>query len=447
MVISSKSASPQKNSIAVLDGVRAVACLLVIVYHIHYLISLDYNLTDAVGKPATNLLLSGWSGVTLFFVLSGFLLFMPYVKAVIWKDEWPSARLFYLKRMLRILPGYYLALFALILLTNPEYLRFDHLKLFGVFLGLLMDAPATHMKINGPFWTLAVEWQYYLILPWLALIFGWFARGGKTPGLRLRRLVYCLAAMILWGIITRYIGRYYFTFHPYDSFLVSRQVMNKFLLFTYGTTGKYYEDFGVGMLLCTIYIYTRSASPDHPWSRFIHRYSGWFWGAGILILLFLSIRSAFPMFSSLGLSLAEHNGLNEFSYSVGFGLCILVLLHGPGSFRHLLDGPKMRWVGMISYSLYIWHIPIFSFLRVRILPLLPHQPMLVYALYWLVAALIIFPFCYLVYRFVERPWMDIGRRMRIKSIFVRARPPVPPIEEKSAEKDARLSMEPLRESV
>jgi peptidoglycan/LPS O-acetylase OafA/YrhL len=404
----------QKNTIAVLDGVRAVACLLVIVYHIYYLLSLDYPLNNIAGPPLTAVLLSGWSGVTLFFVLSGFLLFLPYAQAIIWQEKWPSARQFYLRRMLRILPGYYFALLLLILLLHPEYLQPENLKNFAIFLALLMDAPATHLKINGPFWTLAVEWQYYLILPWVALGTGWIAGRGKTPEQRLLYVICCLAVFMLWGIGTRYIGRYYFTFHPNDTFLVERPVMDKFLLFTYGTTGKYYEDFSVGMLLSTLYIYTRNAAPDHALSRWFYRYRVWLLSAGLLWLLFLSVRRIFPALSFLGGAFGQFNWLCEVSYAVGFGLCITALLYGPSLSRTALELMPMRWLGAISYSLYIWHIPFFNFLREKILPSFAQNFYLDALLYWLMALLVIIPFCYLVYRLIEQPWMRVGRKQEKK---------------------------------
>ena len=67
----------QKNNIAVLDGVRAVACLSVIAYHIYKFTLLSHIWGWDIGPFASSVAMMGWSGVTLFFVLSGFLLFMP----------------------------------------------------------------------------------------------------------------------------------------------------------------------------------------------------------------------------------------------------------------------------------------------------------------------------------------------------------------------------------
>ncbi len=143
---------PQKGNIGVLDGVRAIACLNVIAYHIN-----RFTLVSHVWKPeilplASSIAMMGWSGVTLFFILSGFLLFLPYAKAILFDADWPSMRVFYTRRALRILPGYYVALFLLIFLTQPQYLQIDHIQQLGLFLVLFMDSSArTYQSIDGPF--------------------------------------------------------------------------------------------------------------------------------------------------------------------------------------------------------------------------------------------------------------------------------------------------------
>src|SRR5579859_666415 len=180
-----------KNTIAALDGVRGLAILFVISFHITYMTG--EQVLDWRTNPLTmSILTAGGTGVTLFFVLSGFLLFMPYAKALLFAGRWPLARTFYLRRVLRIWPGYYFSLFALIVLTQRAYflpanlsnpgqffnflldgsqpLHAPNLGDLGLFLTFLMDSSAqTFRQLNGPYWTLAVEWQFYMLLPLLAL--------------------------------------------------------------------------------------------------------------------------------------------------------------------------------------------------------------------------------------------------------------------------------------
>ncbi len=351
--------------------------------------------------------MSGYSGVTLFFVLSGFLLFMPYAKALLGDNSWPSTRTFYLRRALRILPGYYVSLCLLIVLAHPEYLQPEHWKDTGLFLTFLMDStPATYQQINGPFWTLAVEWQFYMLLPLLAPGFSYLVRRGKSPKQRLWLLVICLLGMIIWGIGTRYVGRYY-TLNPNETLLVPRPVLDGILLFTYGMAGKFFEVFAIGMLVSSCYVFSQQMGPEHSMSTSIHRYSLWLWGIGVLWLFFMAVWVAFPVFSFLQPHLGPHYWLSEFAYALGFGMCITAILFGPVGLQRLFEWNLLRWLGTLSYSLYIWHLPILLFFKDRIISSVQSWDFShVYALYWLCVLCLIIPFAYVFYRRIEHPWIQ-----------------------------------------
>ena len=151
-------ANPPDGRIAPLDGLRAVAVLMVVVYHA--------TVFERGGGPFSAALLKaarfGWSGVDLFFVLSGFLI------TGILRDERGAEnyfRAFYSRRFLRIFPLYYLSLAALVLLYRvpPSESTWYWLYLSNVKATLdgWPAAPLSH------FWSLAVEEQYYLVWPLL----------------------------------------------------------------------------------------------------------------------------------------------------------------------------------------------------------------------------------------------------------------------------------------
>src|SRR5690348_11900504 len=103
-----------RPTLPALDGLRGLAIALVLWYH---LMDPRVLLGKAAPLPLYGLLGSGFSGVFLFFVLSGFLLFLPYARALLSGESWPAAREFYRRRALRILPAYYVSL-AFVLLTQ-----------------------------------------------------------------------------------------------------------------------------------------------------------------------------------------------------------------------------------------------------------------------------------------------------------------------------------------
>ena len=153
-----------------LDGLRGIAVLYVFLYHY------------GGGQHAHNILLRGigfacsvgWTGVTLFFLLSGFL-----ITGLLWdaKGEPHWFRNFYLRRALRIWPLYYGTLFLVLLWPLLDH-RYDFHKVAGAVLihaAYLQNVPTYNWRVkqvNLPFWlehywTLAVEEQFYLLWPML----------------------------------------------------------------------------------------------------------------------------------------------------------------------------------------------------------------------------------------------------------------------------------------
>src|SRR5690242_15134137 len=99
---------PRRQTLPALDGIRALAILLVLWHHL-YLVGLASHL-DVGPDWLRALSAMAASGVFLFFPLSGFLLFLPYARALLARQPWPRTRQFYLRRALRILPVYLVAL-------------------------------------------------------------------------------------------------------------------------------------------------------------------------------------------------------------------------------------------------------------------------------------------------------------------------------------------------
>ena len=408
----------KKNTIPVLDGVRAIACLMVIWFHI-YRVPRDLHVWNT--QPSDHLLLNsflffGKYGVTLFFVLSGFLLFMPFAKALLFEKTWPGIRQFYLRRVFRILPAYYLSLILIVLVSQRQYLQPQHWKELGLFFVFFMDSSQTTFKqLNAPFWTLAIEWQYYMLLPVLALgmrLIVWRVK----QNYRLPTTAGCLLVLIAWGLFLRYFGTY-FSLHPSETFLVPRSILNGILFFTYGMSGKYLEDFAVGMLLSLSFVYAQHHSISPKVRTTLQKLSPWFWGAGLLCLPVMVLWSynqryvnTWPLFSS-PIFLRNNYLVGELCISLSFGLCVLALLFGPAWLKRPLEWFPLRWLGMISFSLYMWHLPLLLVFIRWGQPLLkgwlPEQS---YGVYWLWVLVVIIPFCFLFFKWVEKPGMKLGER-------------------------------------
>jgi peptidoglycan/LPS O-acetylase OafA/YrhL len=185
-----------------LDGLRAFAILLVFAQH--------YFLTFY--KPY---LQWGWTGVDIFFVLSGFL-----ITGILFdtRNDAHRFRVFYIRRSLRIFPLYY-GIFAVVLLLTPvlhwawssvwvlwpiylgNYDRFLNVHAFFLNHGLidnLFSPVAGYAIYFGHFWSLCVEEQFYLVWPFVVFLL--------RDRVRLRNL--CVAVVILMPFIRLIVGHF-----------------------------------------------------------------------------------------------------------------------------------------------------------------------------------------------------------------------------------------------
>jgi peptidoglycan/LPS O-acetylase OafA/YrhL len=142
-----------------LDGLRGVAIIMVVLAHLHFTSRFYYDV-----------IFNGKLGVLIFFVLSGFLITTLCIKEkVITKNI--SLKNFYLRRALRIFPVAYLFIFVLILLNYFFNLNISYINILGAAF-YLMNFSFYFRKHHfswhtAHFWSLAVEEQFYLIIPFI----------------------------------------------------------------------------------------------------------------------------------------------------------------------------------------------------------------------------------------------------------------------------------------
>jgi peptidoglycan/LPS O-acetylase OafA/YrhL len=152
-----------------LDGLRGLAILAVLVFHY------AGSLTQRVHGSAAGLFASfvgfGWTGVDLFFVLSGFL-----ITGILYdgRNKLDYYRSFYIRRALRIFPAFYLLMAIYLGLTPFLHLHWElgHL-FFLVYLGYPAALIWQSLQVVSPFivvvhlWSLCAEEQFYLVWPWI----------------------------------------------------------------------------------------------------------------------------------------------------------------------------------------------------------------------------------------------------------------------------------------
>ncbi len=163
----SASAVKRGGHVLELDGIRAFAIWLVLAAHLLFTQPATAAGTDFIPRALAAILAHGWLGVDLFFVLSGFLItgILLRTKGL---GRGKYFRRFYLRRVLRILPLYFVVLVILFAAFRGQYAAyFAFCALLSANLSGLASVPVPDAA--GPFWSLAVEEQFYLFWPWLVL--------------------------------------------------------------------------------------------------------------------------------------------------------------------------------------------------------------------------------------------------------------------------------------
>jgi peptidoglycan/LPS O-acetylase OafA/YrhL len=157
-----------------LDGLRALSCVAVVIYHLQLVSGIGFGPLDPLVKGGT-------TGVWVFFALSAYLLYKPFLQRSV------DLRSFAIKRIARIVPGYYAALIGLAILTGTQ-LPVEHPLLF-IGMAASYDIPLRGFLGNA--WTLSAEILFYLTLPLIA----WLARGREVAVLGALAMASMVAAI------------------------------------------------------------------------------------------------------------------------------------------------------------------------------------------------------------------------------------------------------------
>jgi len=364
-----------------LESLRGIAILLVFWFHVEGILFLPYRRPQVVDLPWQALIRAGHTGVSLFFVLSAFLLSLPF-----WREPsggpYLSIARYGRRRALRILPLYWFAVAVGAVLSAGAFADLGRAIPHALFLSSVAGWWTPLYPYSGVWWSLATEVQFYLLLPLLLLCRRW--RHGGALGLALLAAVVVVHGLFLAGVIgaRSQAGQVQLA----DS-IIGRA-----------------PQFLIGGAAAWLYLRTRGALPAAP---------TWWRNGGADLALFGALTAL-----ALELEWVMAGGLEHF-VTVPFqawhileallwATVLLLVLVAPLRTKRVWANPVLEWLGLLSYSIYMWHLPIAWHVVIG----LRHSGVPVpagWSALGLVAALLIASLCLglsmLTYRFIERPFL------------------------------------------
>jgi peptidoglycan/LPS O-acetylase OafA/YrhL len=321
-----------------LDGLRACAALSVVVYHLS-------ELTGRTGPGIAGAVMSQFkSGVPVFFVISGFVLYLPFARAI--RDGRPRPRLgsYARRRALRILPAYWVALSLwLAVLVAATGLRpsFDWLSYYSLS---QIYSLRTMSGGLGPAWSICVELSFYALLP----VFAWAMSRLSRPRDQL--------AVIAGGALASVALRIAVSGSAFGRVPIARAVLATSL-------PTMFDWFAAGLALAVI-----AAEWQTDPARFgrilrAAQRPGLCWlAAGVLLGAAVPIQGG-DVFPSLD-SVAAHvmTGLAGGCLLLPLAAPAELMAHGSRVLR-LLSSPAMVWLGTVSYGIFLFNVPVIAVAR------------------------------------------------------------------------------------
>jgi peptidoglycan/LPS O-acetylase OafA/YrhL len=276
----------------------------------------------------------GWAGVPIFFVLSGFLLGLPFAEWQAGVRERPELGRYLFRRVMRVFPAYYVQILVLLIIAygihgqSPIGSWLDAIRHAAM---LFVPPPVGMTPVNPVWWTLPIEFSFYLLLPFLAYLL--------RPHYWWRLLAVCMVAMWLWryGVVM---------------WMTDRPVPEK-LVAAYQLPGSL-DTFGLGMLGALLYV-NRACIP--AWVLPRHETTR-------MALLGLTLSVAAIYWMHAGYREYWSDSLIFYTWTPLFGLglvsIILSAMLGCRLVQVLFGNRYLVFVGVISYSLYLWHAIVLS---------------------------------------------------------------------------------------
>lgn len=312
------------------DGFRALAATSVLITHVGFLSG--FNTRSSVGAFTARMDV----GVAVFFMISGFLLYRPFVAERLAGREQPRTLAYFWRRALRIFPAYWVALTVTVFVlhvpkTIPSfrelflYYGLFHLYSLGNVIGPILSS-----------YTLVTEISFYVFLPVYAFALSRTRRA--TAGRQMRIDLAVLSILFVFGVGYRWVVRNHFSGGR------AGQLLN--------VLPGWMDVFAVGMALAVVSAWLVSAR-EPSWVRYrVFPAMSWTLAAAAFVWISFWIGRPGTIESSW-----QDMGVHYSYLAVGL-FFLLPGIFGPqrtGLIRHILQNRAVQILGLVSYGLYLWN--------------------------------------------------------------------------------------------
>jgi peptidoglycan/LPS O-acetylase OafA/YrhL len=403
-----------------IEGLRAFAATAVLVGHVYGKLG-----TGVIPHPWSALLGFTGHGLTLFFALSGFLLFRPFAASLLNGTRSPALGRYAANRALRIFPGYIVILVVVSLvlgLANTQaptwgdqsfsrtdesvgYLHDPAGLLASMFMVQTMF-PATNRLGIGVAWSLSVELIFYILLPLLALLAGYVLnRSGR------RLIAVAIPPLILFalGVSGKVLAAAIMKTYP-DEMRFALEWGDNWVAVLNRSIVVHGDLFAYGMVAAVIVVLAQANEISPRIMRTIMVGS---WTVAVVagVTGFLGFGRMF----------------NDSLVGVACGALLLVVVlpnrrHEHSWLAKSLEFAPIRYTGLVSYSFYLWHVPVIWLLSARGW-VFPETPLGLIGNIALVFVITL-GLSSITYHFVEAPAMRLKKRTGTRAADPRETAPV-----------------------
>ena len=332
---------PGNPRFALFDSLRGLAALAIITFHV-------FSLTGAMDRAVIGdtVAVLGPRSLILFFVISGFLLYRPYVAARAAGRPGPRTSRYLRRRALRIIPAFWVALTVLAIFPGIVGVFSGNWWRYYFFLQLYStETLSTGIPVT---WSLCVEVTFYLLLPFWAMGVRRLRLGsGPHAWLRAELIALALAAGV--GVVFQVLAAQELVSDILASSLLGQSTW-----------------LALGMALAVASVAAQDGNRHSRAVRMVVERPGLCWIAAAAALAVLT--AVLQPGGLLGIleALNTRQPVPETLVAIALTAALSVLLvlptvfgeHAGGFPRRLLAWGPIAWLGLVSYGLFLWHLPI-----------------------------------------------------------------------------------------